>query len=89
LGIPAKTTFAGIDEAVKNAGRIWLIPDPDAWDKPKNAPAGWKPAPILLGQRLGKNARIVRLAGKVDDMLNAGELTGRLLSLAIDRSEAL
>jgi hypothetical protein len=89
LAIPSKTTFSTIAEDVKSAGRVWIIPDPDAYDRPRNAPANWKPAPVILAERIGQTARIVRLPGKVDDMILAGEVDGRAWGLALDKAAKL
>jgi hypothetical protein len=56
LAVPAKGTWGGIVEAVKPCGRVWVLLDPDAT---LNA--------VKLARAIGKQARVVRLAYKVDD----------------------
>ena len=56
LAVPAKGTWGGIAEAVKPCGRVWVLLDPDAV---LNA--------VKLARSIGKQARVVRLAYKVDD----------------------
>lgn len=68
LGSPSKTDWGGIADKVKGALRVWLVFDPDAWDRPANVPMTWEPSPNKLAREIGKAARIVRLPGKSDDM---------------------
>lgn len=56
LAVPAKGTWAGIVEAVKPCGRVYVILDPDAT---LNA--------VKLARSIGPQARIVRLPIKIDD----------------------
>jgi hypothetical protein len=56
LAVPSKGTWAGVVEAVKPCGRVWVLLDPDAT---QNA--------VKLVRSIGPNARIVRLIAKVDD----------------------
>lgn len=56
LAVPAKGTWGGIVEAVKSCGRVWVLLDPDAT---LNA--------VKLARTIGPQARVVRLAYKVDD----------------------
>jgi hypothetical protein len=67
LAVPSKTDAGGIVDAVKNCKHVWIVLDPDAWDKPENASPDWKPAPVKLAQQIGKAARVVRLPFKSDD----------------------
>ena len=69
LCIPSKVDFGGIADAVKDCGGVWIVPDPDAWTKPTNAPPSWIPSPLKLAGQIGKQSRIVRLPIKVDDGL--------------------
>lgn len=56
LAVPSKGTWAGIVEAVKQCGRVYVILDPDAI---ANA--------VKLARSIGPQARIVRLPIKIDD----------------------
>jgi hypothetical protein len=67
LATPSKVDTGGVADVVKDCGRVWIIPDPDAYTKPINASDEWKPWPLVLATRIGKAARIVRLPVKVDD----------------------
>jgi len=67
IATPSKVDYGGAIEAVKDCGRVWIIPDPDAWNKPIRAAANWQPSPVVMATRIGKAARIVRLPVKVDD----------------------
>lgn len=63
LAVPAKGTWGGVVEAVKQCGRVWVLLDPDAT---VNA--------VKLARSIGKQARVVRLSLKVDDAALAGSL---------------
>jgi hypothetical protein len=69
LAVPSKVDFGGIGEAVKECGQAWIILDPDAWDKPKNAPQDWTPPPVRLARQVGREARIISLPVKLDDLI--------------------
>jgi hypothetical protein len=68
LAVPSKTDSGGVAEAVKDCRHVWIVLDPDAWDRPANAGSDWLPAPVKLAQQIGKAARVVRLPAKSDDM---------------------
>jgi hypothetical protein len=82
LAVPGRDTFGGIANAVKHCRRVWVVLDPDCWTKPENAPPTWEPAPIKLSKLIGPVSRIVRLPGKVDDMLLEG-MTGESWKAAL------
>jgi hypothetical protein len=63
FGVPSKSAWAGLQDYVKPAGRVWIILDPDGTREAVN-----------LARAIGKAARVVELPGKIDDMLLAGEL---------------
>lgn len=56
LAVPAKGTWAGIIEAIKSCGCVYVILDPDA-----------KVQAVKLARSIGPQARIVRLPVKIDD----------------------
>lgn len=56
LAVPAKGSWGGIVEAVKNCGRVHVLLDPDA-----------DMQAVKLARSIGKQARVVRLPQKVDD----------------------
>jgi len=89
LGVPSKTTFGGIEKALAESERVYIILDPDAFDRPANAPKDWQSAAVKLARLIGKAARIVRLPDKVDDMLNEGTLTKRAFQFALRRGETI
>ncbi len=64
LAVPSKNSWAGIVEVVKDCGRVWVVLDPDG-----------KREANKLGAEIGKNARVINLPGKIDDMINDNELT--------------
>lgn len=61
LAVPSKNSWAGIQQQVKDCGRVWIVLDPD----------GTAEAHKLAGT-IGKAARVVRLHAKIDDMLLGG-----------------
>jgi hypothetical protein len=63
ISVPGKTSWAGVVEAVKNCEKVWIILDPD----------GEREAMKLAGE-IGKQSRVVRVPGKIDDMLLDGSL---------------
>lgn len=56
LAVPAKGTWGGAVEAVKQCGRVFVLLDPDA-----------KAQAVKLARSIGHQARIVRLPVKIDD----------------------
>lgn len=54
--IPAKSTFCGIAEFLKDRSRVYIVLDPDAEHEA-----------LKLAAQVGKNARIVKLHVKLDD----------------------
>jgi len=69
LAIPSSGDWqrCGILEAVKGCGRVYILLDPDTWVKPKEAGANWRPHPERFAEAVGKSARTVEIATKVDD----------------------
>lgn len=62
LAVPSKGTWAGVQDAVKPCGRVFVLLDPDA-----------KQNAVKLARSIGPQARIVRIHMKVDDaVLQAG-----------------
>lgn len=59
--VPSRADYAGIAEAVKGAGRQWVILDPDAVDHAKK-----------LAGMIGKSARVIELPRKIDDSIMGG-----------------
>lgn len=56
IGVPSKNSWAGVEERVKDCGRVWVILDPDGQDWARK-----------LAKGIGKNARVVELPTKPDD----------------------
>lgn len=56
IGVPSKNSWAGIEERVKDCGRVWIILDPDGqvWAH-------------KLAKVIGKAARVIELPTKPDD----------------------
>jgi hypothetical protein len=88
LAIPARDTFGGVVDAVKACKRVWVCLDPDCWDKPEKASQDWKPAPVKLAKLIGPAARIVRLVGKVDDMILSDALPANAWKRALKAAAA-
>lgn len=61
VAVPSKTSWAGIQQTLKDAGRVWVVLDPDGQAEAEK-----------LARAIGQNARIVTLPGKIDDMILAG-----------------
>ena len=64
LGVPSKSSWAGLENIVKDCGRVWVILDPDGQKEANN-----------LAFRIGAAARVIDLPAKIDDMVNADELS--------------
>lgn len=64
LAVPSKGDPAGVAEAVKECGRVWVLLDPDA-----------EAAAVRLGRAIGRQARVVTLPLKVDDGLRLNEIS--------------
>jgi hypothetical protein len=61
LAVPAKESWAGIVEAVRPCGRVWVILDPDG-----------QQAAAKLCAKIGPAARQVTIPEKIDDALLSG-----------------
>lgn len=66
LAVPAKGTWAGVVDAVRQCGRVYVMLDPDATS---NA--------VKLARSIGRQARVVRLPIKIDDAVIDCELERR------------
>lgn len=66
IGLPAKKSWAGMDERLRECGRVWVIPDPDAERE------GYE-----FAKSVGDNARVVCLPAKIDDAINSRKLDWR------------
>lgn len=58
LAVPSKSAGCGVEAAVSQCGRVWVMLDPDA-----------EAAAVRLGRAIGAAARVVRLPAKADDFL--------------------
>ena len=71
IGLPGCASWAGVEERVKESGRVWVMLDPGAED--------WAGK---LARAVGRAARVVTLEMKPDDMVLAGaelrDFTARL-----------
>lgn len=56
LAVPAKGSWGGVVDAVKQCGRVHVCLDPDATDKA-----------VKMAQQIGKQARVIHLPVKADD----------------------
>ncbi len=66
LAVPSKADFGGVAEAVKEAGRVFVLLDPDAGGRARK-----------LAALCGPHARIVNLFDKVDDLFVSHGMEGR------------
>lgn len=62
VGVPGKGTFETITNELKGHDGVWLIPDPGAEE-------AWREKAAAVG------ARTIVLPAKIDDMINAGQLS--------------
>ena len=70
LGVPSKSDFGNVQDALDNVGTVWIILDPDA--KERN---------IALAESIGiSKCRVLELPVKVDDALIGGDLAPSDLS---------
>lgn len=72
LGVPSKSDFGGVVDAVKDAERVYVLLDPDAGYRADK-----------LARAIGPAARVVDLAVKVDDGFTRHGLTNKLLQDAL------
>lgn len=63
LAVPSKSDSAGVVDAVKGSGRVWVMLDPDA-----------RFSAYMLASQIGKSARVVEMPFKLDDALVIGYL---------------
>lgn len=63
LAVPGKASWGGVVEAVRECGRVYVILDPDGEQQARK-----------LAREIGKTARVVRLHGKIDDLLAGGQM---------------
>jgi len=61
IGVPGKEAFRTVADKLQGHDGVWLIPDPGAVED-------WRVYASSVG------ARLITLAGKIDDMLNAGQM---------------
>jgi hypothetical protein len=64
LAVPAMRSWCGLEKLLQQVGRVWVAFDPDGLS-----------AAMDFARLIGKQARIIDLPGKLDDMINAAELT--------------
>ena len=72
LAVPAKGSWGGIVEAVKQCGRVHVLLDPDATLQA-----------VRMARQIGKQAHVVRLNHKVDDLALQYGMTDRDFQAAI------
>lgn len=70
VGLPSKNSSGGIIPHLKKARRVWILLDPDAWQRGKLDPLDWVPWPLRYAAEIGKNARVVYHPDKLDDWIN-------------------
>lgn len=79
IGIPGKSWKSEYLAELTEAKRVFICFDPDTFDRPANAKDDWKPSPVKMQEALGDKAKVVRLPGKIDDLLNAGIIDSQFL----------
>jgi hypothetical protein len=80
IAFPAKASDGDVGDLLAAARRVWLIPDPDTWKRPKTAGSAWEPPVLTQARNLGNKAFIITLEAKIDDELLAGRLTPEQLA---------
>lgn len=71
IGMPGMTPRPGMLDALRNAGRVFFVPDPDAQPK----------ACRKIVDEIGRaKVRVIDLPGKIDDLIVSGLLTGNDLT---------
>lgn len=68
-GTPSENWWAGLDFVLGDVDRVYIVPDPSSWIKPKNADNDWLPYPVQFARKVGDHARICRVPVKPDDMI--------------------
>lgn len=69
VGVPSMNSWAGMEQRFENAGRVYVMLDPDSMKRPIRAPDDWQPYPVKLCKKIGLKSRLVELPAKPDDML--------------------
>jgi len=64
LGVPSKSDSAGVAEAVKDCGWVYVMLDPDGGREARK-----------LARTIGDKAKVVELPGKSDDLILNGHIT--------------
>ena len=78
LAVPAKGSWGGVVEAVKQCGRVYVLLDPDATLQA-----------VRMARAIGKQAHVVRLNNKVDDLCINYGLTSRDFEYALKWSRVV
>jgi hypothetical protein len=72
IGLPGKNFKPEWISQFQQARRVWVCLDPDCYDRPSPCPKDWMPAPEKLAGLIGKQAKVIRLPGKIDDLITGG-----------------
>jgi hypothetical protein len=66
-----------LDE-LRQARQVWICMDPDTYERPARARDDWRPLPVRMADAL-PGAKVIRLAGKIDDMILSGAMDAQSL----------
>jgi hypothetical protein len=66
-----------LDE-LRQARQVWICMDPDTYERPARARDDWRPLPVRMADAI-PGAKVIRLAGKIDDMILAGAVDAQNL----------
>ena len=75
VGLPGKSPDTELLKPLENCEPVIICLDPDAYQRAAVHKPGDKTAVQRIAEAVGDKARVIHLAGKIDDMLLAGQLT--------------
>jgi hypothetical protein len=77
VGTAGEGVKGTLRDELRTRKMVYICLDPDCYNPPSPCPKTWKPEPERLADDLGRErCKIIRLPGKVDDLLAAGVMDG-------------
>jgi hypothetical protein len=77
VGTAGESVKGALRDELRTRKMVYICLDPDCYNPPSPCPKTWRPEPERLADDLGRErCKIIRLPGKVDDLLTAGVMDG-------------
>jgi hypothetical protein len=77
VGTAGEGVKGALRDELRTRKMVYICLDPDCYIPPSPCPKTWRPEPERLADDLGRErCKIIRLPGKVDDLLTAGVMDG-------------